>query len=182
MVLAGGRSLRMGRDKALLPFAGMSLLEHQVQLLQRSGVCDRIVISGERDGQQCDGMASVPDRYPGRGPLAALDALTTAFPGTRLLVVPIDMPLLAPNDLAQLAAVSAAPMRRYAGAMLPVCLLAAPRVAASLNALLAVDCARGASLHALATALDAEVLAMPEGARERFENINTPDDYKAHAR
>ena len=97
------------------------------------------------------------------------------------MVVPVDMPLLAPEDLRRLAQVSA-PMCHYAGAMLPACIVASPRVAVLLNALLTTDCARGASLHALATALDVEVLAMPEGARARFENINTPDDYKAHAR
>ena len=44
-ILAGGFSVRMGRDKASLPFGDVSLLEHQAQKLRMLGIED-IMISG----------------------------------------------------------------------------------------------------------------------------------------
>ena len=68
IVLAGGRSSRMGTDKAGLSFRGMTLLEWQVSKLQRLGI-EEIIISGSR---------GVRDVFPGRGPLGGQKILTDA--------------------------------------------------------------------------------------------------------
>ena len=45
VVLAGGRSSRMGQDKALLPFQGRPMIDHMVDLLHEAG-CEDVFISG----------------------------------------------------------------------------------------------------------------------------------------
>ena len=94
VVLAGGRSRRMGTDKALLPFGKDTLLGHQVRLLTR--LCARVVVSGTYTGFDC-----IADARPDGGPLAGLSAAAAAWPGA-LLVLPVDMPLMTAEALAEL--------------------------------------------------------------------------------
>jgi molybdopterin-guanine dinucleotide biosynthesis protein A len=85
VVLAGGQSLRMGQDKALLAFQGATLLHHQVRLLQ--SVCEHVVVSGEYMGFDC-----IPDLTERCGPLSGLYSVTKQFPDSALLILPVDMP------------------------------------------------------------------------------------------
>ena len=85
VVLAGGQSLRMGQDKAMLAFQGETLLHHQVSLLQ--SVCDRVVVSGEYMGFDC-----IPDVTERCGPLGGIYSVVKRFPDAALLVMPVDMP------------------------------------------------------------------------------------------
>jgi len=96
VVLAGGKSLRMGRDKAGLAFRGRSLLDHMLDLLAQGGVHPSIV-SGQYADYPC-----VPDAFPDGGPIAGMLAVAEALPGRRLLFVPIDMPLLDPRLIRRL--------------------------------------------------------------------------------
>ncbi|WP_137166010.1 molybdenum cofactor guanylyltransferase [Salinimonas lutimaris] len=87
LVLAGGRSRRMGQDKALMPYHGHSLMEHAASLLKQAG-CRQVLISRNQPGYLND---ILPDNGPLGGVHAALNALNT---GDELLVVPVDMPKL----------------------------------------------------------------------------------------
>ncbi len=89
ILLAGGRSRRMGRDKAWLPFAGRPLYQHALELLQR--FCRRVLIAGDRPDLEAPGLQAIPDRYPGSalgGLYTGLLAATTDW----ILVAPCDMP------------------------------------------------------------------------------------------
>ncbi len=100
VILAGGQSRRMGRDKALLPLAGRTLLEHMQSLLAQAGVAETL-ISRNQPG-------FIADNYPGKGPLAGLAAVLPYCTTPQLLVVPVDMPLLQPGMLRHLLAASSA--------------------------------------------------------------------------
>lgn len=103
IVLAGGQSSRMGRDKAQLPWQGTCLLDRMCRLLSETGV-DRVVVSGNRAGYEC-----FPDTEPGSGPGFALSGVLARLPAhARALIVPIDMPLLTPALLGRLLAYPAA--------------------------------------------------------------------------
>lgn len=95
VVLAGGLSSRMGRDKALLDHHGLTLLRRQVDVL--AALCGRVVVSGDYAGFDC-----VPDEGGRCGPLGGIHAVCRRFPGMALLVVPVDMPQVTPMDLAKL--------------------------------------------------------------------------------
>ena len=89
VVLAGGRSSRMGRNKALLEYNGKPLVEHMAGLLERAGVAD-IYISGDLAGYRC-----IPDRQVHAGPAHAIaDACVTLAEYDGIIFVPVDMPLL----------------------------------------------------------------------------------------
>ena len=61
VILAGGFSVRMGCDKANLPFGSVTMLEHQAQKLRMLGIEDIMISGSERElaGTRC-----VPDIYP----------------------------------------------------------------------------------------------------------------------
>lgn len=100
-VLAGGRSIRMGRDKAGLRVQGEPLLLRQLRLLEECGVGRRIVSAGVQSaGGVWDlipaAVAFVRDSAPDQGPLAGLEqALAAALPSeTHVLAVAVDLPCL----------------------------------------------------------------------------------------
>ena len=102
ILLAGGKSSRMGRDKAALPFRGMTLLEWQLQRLWSLGGGD-IMLSGLR--REMAGIRVVADEFPGRGPLSGLHACMKAAARPSCLVLSVDVPLAPLPALAELVRV-----------------------------------------------------------------------------
>ncbi len=94
VVLAGGRSSRMGQDKALLDYNGRPLLDHMTGLLRSAGLAD-IYVSGDFEGYRC-----IPDTEPYSGPSGAIrDVLAALKSYDGILFVPVDMPFLTPEVL-----------------------------------------------------------------------------------
>jgi len=101
VVLAGGRSSRLGRDKALLTLDGEPLLARTVRLLH--GLADDVIVLGPPErGALAPGARVLPDERPGDGPLPALATALREMRGERLVAVATDMPLLNPSLLAYL--------------------------------------------------------------------------------
>lgn len=88
VVLAGGKSSRMGKDKALLEYGGRSLIKRAERLLNDAGA-SRVLISRN----DTSNPKYLPDIYPNCGPMSGLHAamMETKLP---LLIVPVDMPML----------------------------------------------------------------------------------------
>ena len=90
-VLAGGRSSRMGSEKALVYLAGEPLVAHALRTLRQAGCRSRI--AGARS--PLDSYAPVVmDSEPDRGPLAGICAALAACSASRAVFLPVDMPLL----------------------------------------------------------------------------------------
>jgi molybdopterin-guanine dinucleotide biosynthesis protein A len=93
LVLAGGESRRMGRDKALLAREGRSQLEYMVELL--ATVTDRVFVSArrsQRDDVERGRFPQIVDRYDGIGPVAGILSALEEHPGVDWLVVACDLP------------------------------------------------------------------------------------------
>jgi len=161
VVLAGGLSSRMGRDKVLLPWGDGTLLDHMIGLLQDSGL-STVVVCGERPG-----YASVPDSEPGQGPGVAISHLLASLASDAwALIVPVDMPLLTPKLIRAL--LDSAQAAYYADYPLPALL---PTRDGSGHRLY------GHSLRALHLAADSHVLLLNDADRPAFINVNTPADW-----
>jgi molybdopterin-guanine dinucleotide biosynthesis protein A len=93
IILAGGKSLRLALDKALLVVNGEWLLARIVSTL--ATLSDDLLVVAN-DAQHLDQLAAriVPDVYPGTGPLGGIYAGLRAMRYDRGLVVACDMPLL----------------------------------------------------------------------------------------
>ncbi len=90
-VLAGGRSSRMGRDKALIELAGKPLIGHAVTKLRR--VCmDVRILSANRELEAYAPL--VPDLHSGCGPVGGFEAGIAHSVFDWNLFLPVDMPFL----------------------------------------------------------------------------------------
>src|SRR5438034_5742108 len=72
VILAGGLSRRMGRDKAALPAGDGTLIEHIARRL--APVVEETIVAGASGRHHLRGTTMVDDRYPGLGPLAGIHA------------------------------------------------------------------------------------------------------------
>ena len=94
IVLAGGKSLRLGRNKALEPFLGKSLIEHVVDRLRPLAAQLLIVTSGEQVLPPLDTTEPLNDVYPGKGPLGGIYTGLLAARYSHSIVVACDMPFI----------------------------------------------------------------------------------------
>jgi molybdopterin-guanine dinucleotide biosynthesis protein A len=90
-VLAGGKSERMGQDKALKPFLGHTLIERVLDRL--SGLAEEIIVTTNRPEQYTFlGLPLYPDLLPGRGPLGGLYSSISAVHSSLVAAIACDMP------------------------------------------------------------------------------------------
>ncbi len=168
LVLAGGHSSRMGRDKAMLPWRGTTLLVHMQRLLRESGVT-RVMVSGAYP--QCD---AVPDRFADLGPLGGLASVAAALPDGPILVVPVDMPLLDPALLRYLRVSSSGEACAcFHGHPLPLYLRLNPGSRRVLDHMLNAV-AQQRSLRALHMALRGTSFEVPTGYEGQLQDADTP--------
>lgn len=98
VVLSGGSSRRMGKDKSLLFFEGQRLVSHVVSALE--GACQQILVVAqpEQDFSFLD-KTVVQDVIPGYGALMGLYTGLKNAPTDRILAVACDMPFIQPKLL-----------------------------------------------------------------------------------
>lgn len=99
VVLVGGASRRMGKDKASIEFDGTTLLERSVGVL--SEVFTSVVISG--GDQSPEGVRVLPDLVPGLGPLGGLDTAYRAAAGRDVFLLAVDMPFVDASTISEIA-------------------------------------------------------------------------------
>lgn len=102
LILTGGKSRRMGRDKAGMEVDGVSLRERTIRLV-RPWV-EEVFLSvgfGEESGVR-DGVRCLPDLAESRGPLGGLEAAFAEDGESSWLVVACDLPFLGAGELAKL--------------------------------------------------------------------------------
>ena len=102
LVLAGGLSRRMGRDKALLPYEGEPLAARVAGRLAL--ICDDVILASG-DGRRLEslGWPQVADAHRGSGPLAGIVAGLEGAHHPLVAVVAADMPDASPGVLLALA-------------------------------------------------------------------------------
>jgi molybdopterin-guanine dinucleotide biosynthesis protein A len=105
IVLAGGKSLRFGRDKALEEIGGRSLIERVIERLSLLGG-DIIVVTSSSDQLPDLGVKHVVDSYPGKGNLVGIYSGLREAASSHSLVVGCDMPFLNVALLRHLIALS----------------------------------------------------------------------------
>ncbi len=101
-VFAGGRSTRMGADKAFLRIGNELLIERQLRILSETGAAELLI-----SGRPCVEYSALDtrviyDEYPDAGPLAGLAAILRAASFPIVLVLAVDMPEMTVAMLAKI--------------------------------------------------------------------------------
>lgn len=180
LVLAGGKSRRMGRDKALLDFHGKPQAEVAAEML--APFVEEVFLSCRPDQYAPElfpGITRLHDLEDGLGPLGGILAAFARHPDAAWLVVACDLPLLTPAVLDQLVR-ARAPERAftaftsaYDGLPEPLCTVYEP---ASLPIIEAAR-AEGKTCPRKILILNpgrVKLLKLPEG--NPLDNINAPED------
>lgn len=93
-ILAGGKSIRFGRDKARIEIQGKPLLEHLLQRIDAANFPSLVI---GREPQQHDSWEGIPDRQPDAGPaegLASALAYAASLGYAELILLAVDMPCI----------------------------------------------------------------------------------------
>jgi molybdopterin-guanine dinucleotide biosynthesis protein A len=92
VILAGGRSSRMGRDKALMLYNDKTIIERTVQELQKA-VDDVIIVVNDKLKYHLPDVSEIPDVYPDLGPLSGMHAGLLQARHQAAFIISCDMPL-----------------------------------------------------------------------------------------
>lgn len=179
VLLAGGRSRRMGRDKAQLQLADGQTLLQRAESLLRGLDAEGLqflppLLSGDRPG-------GIADRLADSGPLGGLHSVAEYLhegktPCDALLSISVDMPLLQARQLQSLCAAgfsSGAGAACFGRCHLPLWLRLDGRSRACLLELVREQ----ASVRELIRRLDGRQLEMPPG--DWHINVNRPQEFAA---
>lgn len=175
-VLTGGQSARMGRDKALLPYRGATLVQWiAAQALEAAG---QVALIGAPQRYSHLGLPCLPESYPGCGPLSGIEAaLRHAGPGWSLIVA-CDMPNLTAGLMRGLLAAAAGSSAQVVAAV-PPGLRPEPLCSAwHSSALTAVQAALDAGRYAVhGLFAELRVLHYPIDSEMLTRNVNRPEEW-----
>jgi len=178
LVLSGGKSKRMGQDKALLERGGQSQLAFMMSLLEP--LVERVFVS-TRDEQKDDSerrqFAQIVDQYDDMGPLAGILSALDAYPDVDWLVVACDLPNIRVETIRHLLASRSVdhPFTAYVsshdGLPEPLCAIYRSGSADTLRAFSddGIHCPRKILIRS-----DTRLIEQLDPAS--LDNINTPDD------
>ena len=173
LILAGGKSRRMGRDKALLLYHNRTFLECCQKLLQDIG-CSEIYVSSNTLAN------SIPDNYVDIGPVAGIEAVLCHLNNQNyqglVIVLPVDMVNMTTRSLQSLIqAIGHYDLVAYYNNPLPMVMrcnsLNADRVSAMAQQ---ASCQGGMSIKSMSHSLNS--ITIPILETEDLLNINTPSD------
>lgn len=181
VLLAGGKSTRMGRDKAGVLIHGQPLWQRQLATL-RALLPHELFISGKPDGPYASaGVEILADNFPGLGPLAGVEAALRRARHPLVLVLAVDLPAMTADFLSILV--------RHAAASATGCVPVDDRGFQPLAAVyprtclpLAESCLRETDRSMqrfVRLAVEGGLVGVRElriGERPLFKNINQPGD------
>jgi molybdopterin-guanine dinucleotide biosynthesis protein A len=184
LVLAGGTSTRMQRDKAALLYHGRPQLEWTFDLL--SEVCERVFVSVRKEQASDDVRSRFPqivDRLRDKGPIAGIAAAQAEVPEAAWLVVACDLPFLNRATLDHL--IAQRDRARYAtayrsahdGLPEPLCAIYEP------VSRLAIDTYVTSGKHCPRKFLgEADVRLLDQPDPRSLDNVNTVEEHRAATR
>ncbi|MBW9056210.1 molybdenum cofactor guanylyltransferase MobA [Rhizobium mesosinicum] len=183
IVLAGGRSSRMGRDKTGVTLGGCSLLDHVLSRLSPQTA----EIAVNADAADVHDLPIVPDRIPGKaGPMAGIHAAMIYGAGlhaTHVVTVSVDCPFFPTDLVSRLAGAVSRPeqiaIAASQGRSHPVFGLWPTALAGDLEEWVRIDEKR--RVRDFLSRHDVTEVAFPlhptrASVLDPFFNINTPDD------
>ncbi|MBU8880989.1 molybdenum cofactor guanylyltransferase [Bacillus sp. FJAT-29790] len=122
IIIAGGKSSRMGTNKALLKINGKTVIEIIAKELEKT-VSDIIIVTNTFEDYQFLGLRMVEDQWKGMGPLAGIHAGLELSSTDKNLIVACDMPFISSEigkDLLKLLEDYQAAVPRISGQLHPL--------------------------------------------------------------
>lgn len=176
LILAGGKSVRMGRDKARLDYNGKTSVEHVAELMRKQRIEPHLSVRSE----QADSiLPQIADSFLNLGPMGAILSALQTDPNYAWFVVACDLPLLDQETLNQIVtgrspgSVATAFLNHETGFAEPLITIWEPKAYHRLLSFLALgySCPRKVLINS-----DTKLIE-PQDPK-RLMNVNTPEDYQ----
>ena len=185
VLLAGGESRRMGRDKATIVFRGEPLWQRQIDLL-RSLRPEKILVSVRKEPSWLPlGTELLLDDPPSRGPLSGLTKALEQIQTTHLAALAVDMPFMTSEQmrvLCRLATIERGVLPMIGDRAEPLAAIYPREASSGFSAALACDdfSLQGVARN-LATANQVQLFSIPEKDEHLYRSFNAPGDFQGAA-
>ncbi len=175
VVLAGGKSIRMGKDKSELHYHGKSQLEHAVTVLENNLLLTFVSVATD---QIMENQRSIQDKFVGLGAFGAICSAFQQDPNKAWLVLATDLPFVT-NDLVKLLIQKRNPTKMATAIkgkskpfVEPLITIYEPKAYPVLLSYLAqgYSCPRKVLINS-----DVEIIEVDDNL---IRNVNTPEEYK----
>lgn len=180
-ILAGGKSTRMGTEKAILPLKGRPMIQYVADTLSAL-FSEVVVVGGENDKYGFLKHEVVPDVFEGCGPLGGIQAALNRAKPLSVFVLSCDTPFIPVGLIEYISSFkSAAPTKiaTFDGVLQPLCgLYDSTSIGAIEHDL------QGGKYSVLKTILNIEHTVVPITPDlpffnpQIFWNVNRPEDYR----
>ena len=176
LILAGGKSVRMGRDKAMLDYNGKTSVEHVAELMRKQGIEPHISVRSEQPNNI---LPQISDSFLNLGPMGAILSALQTDPSSAWFVVACDLPLLDEETISQIVngrsprSVATAFLNQKTGFAEPLITIWEPKAYQRLLSFLALgySCPRKVLINS-------DTKLIEPGDPKRLMNVNTPEDYQ----
>jgi molybdopterin-guanine dinucleotide biosynthesis protein A len=180
VLLAGGESRRMGRDKAMIEFEGQPLWKRQLEVLGAIGPEKIFVSARTKPSWLPEHAVLLLDDSPSRGPLSGLTKALAVMRTTHLITLAVDMPFMTSGQLdvlRELAAEGRGVVPVIGERAEPLAAIYPAEAAADFAAALAAnDFSLQTLIRNLVRAGKIQILAVSKEARALYRNVNLPGD------
>lgn len=183
LVLGGGQSKRMGRDKTSLVYHGKPQILHTWELLRSVGI--EAFVSCRADQSESEGFQGLPqihDRFLGFGPMGGILSALLSHRDSAFLVLACDLPFLDAESISNL--IAARDTSKIATAYLghenlpePLCAIYEPAAYAALLGFLGqgIHCPRKSLIRS-------DICAVVPASAHTLANVNRPEEYEEAVR
>ncbi len=182
LVLTGGKSQRMKKDKARLKFHNTAQSQYVFDLLAK--FCEKVFISNRKDQKHTPGQKGLPQihdlkKFSGHGPLSGILSAMAAFPRASWLVLACDLPFVDEKTLKHLLRyrnakkMATAYLSRFNNLPEPLCAIYEPAAQKRLLSFFnkGISCPRKILINS-----HPQLLKLKN--KTALDNINTPEEYR----
>ena len=180
-ITAGGKSSRMGEDKAWLKLDGRTMIEHVIAAV--SPVTNELAIIANSPAYRRLGLPVFADSNPGIGPLEAIRTALYNSRTSHVILVGCDLPFITPDLLKLLVSIPgdhcATVPTGADGKLEPLCAIYCRDALKAVTGLIGEGERKVSLLFDRVTTrfVSFEEFSHLNGAESFFENVNTPEDY-----
>lgn len=169
VILAGGKSSRMGKNKAELVYNNHNLLEHMKLLFDEAGILKTYI----------SGTAGISDVIADKGPLGGIHSVMQHLADNQeVIIAPVDMPLLSKEVLnILLEKQDKSDAVHFKRSIMPLKLKLSQKVRMQIARSI-TGTAKSLSIKKLLSNLKTNVIDIPPDTEQCFANINTPEDWQ----
>lgn len=185
-ILSGGKSSRMGTNKALLKIGDRQLIQRMIELIEPL-FSDIVISSNELELYEEFGKKIIRDIYQSRGPLSGIHSALSSVKTEKCFLISCDMPFISSqiiNYLINYESEKEIILPKSDGRIQQLCGIYSKKILPKVDKLLTEsmrnDTKLKGSIYELLERVETEIVDVSELSfyqKHLFFNINTPEDF-----